>query len=124
LAHLANKTYFEIKKESFLSKQLRSQAPCWPKDKCEVVPEKQKLPLPSEPENQTSKNQRRPETLSSQGAMLEKALLAAVDAILEHAQELDEMDQRYTCSGQHDRGAHWPWHCEYTCMWSLAVATT
>lgn len=72
-----------------------TQAPCWPKDKCEVVPDKQKLPLPSEPRSQTSKtDQRRPEKLTSQGALLEKALLAAVNTLLEHAHELDEWDQR------------------------------
>ena len=84
--------------ESLLCKQagiLRWQAACWPKGKCEVVPDKQKLPLPAEPRSQTSKtNQRRPEKLSLQGALLEKALLAAVNALLEHAQELDEWDQR------------------------------
>ena len=60
-----------------------------------MVPDKQKLPLPSEPRSQTSKtDQRRPEKLTSQGALLEKALLAAVNTLLEHAHELDEWDQR------------------------------
>lgn len=107
-----NKHSLKIQEESLLCKQtriLRWQASCWPKDKCEVVPDKQKLPLPSEPRSQTSKtDQRRPEKLTAQGALLEKALLAAVNALLEHAQELDEWDQRYTCNGQVDKGAHGP----------------
>ena len=74
-----------------------------------MVPDKQKLPLPSEPRSHTSKtHQRRPEKLTPQGALLEKALLAAVNALLEHAQELDEWDQRYTCNGLFDRVAHGP----------------
>ena len=61
-----------------------------------MVPEKTKaaLPLPPNstgPEAQTS---RRPEKLSQQGQLLEKALLAAAAAVLEHTQELDEWDQR------------------------------
>ena len=68
-----------------------AQAPFWPKDKCIVVPNKPKAPLPSTSEAQTSS---RPEKLSQQGQLLEKALLAAAAAVLEHAQELDESDQR------------------------------
>ncbi|KAL3151120.1 hypothetical protein ABBQ38_012986 [Trebouxia sp. C0009 RCD-2024] len=69
-----------------------TQAPFWPKDKCIVVPDKPKaaLPLAPNPEAQTS----RPDTLSEQGQLLEKALLSAAAAILDHAQELDDWDQR------------------------------
>lgn len=61
-----------------------------------MVPDKPKAPLPASPtstgaEAQTS---RRPEELSQQGQLLEKALLAAAAAVLEHAEELDEWDQR------------------------------
>ena len=57
-----------------------------------MVPDKPKLalPLPPNPQTQTS----RPETLSEQGQLLEKALLNAAAAILHHAQELDDWDQR------------------------------
>ena len=80
----------------FSVQRCAAQAPFWPKDKCIVVPEKKKAPLPSPPnstgpEAQTSS---RPEKLSQQGQLLEKALLAAAAAVLEHAQELDEWDQR------------------------------
>lgn len=72
------------------------QAPAWPKGRCEVVPDKQKLPLPSAPKGHASESsQKRPEKLTQTGASLEKALLAAADALLEHAQELDQWDQRY-----------------------------
>ena len=72
-----------------------AQAPFWPKDKCIVVPEKPKAPLPTPPNSIGPKAQiRRPENLSQQGQMLEKALLAAAAAVLEHAQELDDWDQR------------------------------
>lgn len=72
------------------------QAPAWPKGRCEVVPDKQKLPLPSAPKGHTSElSQKRPEKLTQTGALMEKALLAAADALLEHAQQLDEWDQRY-----------------------------
>ena len=57
-----------------------------------VVPDKTRaaLPLPPHPETKTG----RPATLSQQGQLLEKALLNAAAAILDHAQELDEWDQR------------------------------
>lgn len=59
-----------------------------------MVPDKPKaaLPLPPNPEAQTS----RPDMLSQQGEFLEKALLSAVSAILDHAEELDDWDQRWT----------------------------
>jgi len=60
-----------------------------------VVQDKQRLPLPPATNGQSSEtSQKRPEKLTQQGAMLEKALLAAADALLDHAQELDEWDQR------------------------------
>lgn len=72
-----------------------TQAPCWPKNKCEVAPDKKRLPLPPGPTGDSSATrQTRPGKLTQQGAMLERALLAAATAILEHAQELDELDQR------------------------------
>lgn len=72
-----------------------TQAPCWPKNKCEVAPDKKRLPLLPGPTGDTSATrQTRPGKLTQQGAMLERALLAAATAILEHAQELDELDQR------------------------------
>lgn len=72
-----------------------AQAPFWPKDNGLVVPDKPKAPLPSPPKSTGSAAPTsRPEKLSQQGQLLEKALLAAAAAVLEHAQELDECDQR------------------------------
>ena len=67
------------------------QAPFWPKNNCVVVPDKPKAALPaSGSETKTS----RPEKLSQQGQLLEKALLAAADAVLAHSKELDDWDHR------------------------------
>lgn len=61
-----------------------------------MVPDKPKAPLPTPPHSTGAEAQtsRRPEELSQQGQLLEKALLAAAAAVLEHAEELDEWDQR------------------------------
>lgn len=76
---------------------LAIQAPFWPKDNCIVVPDKPKAPLPTQPGSTGSESKTaRPEKLNQQGQMLEKALLAATAAVLEHAQELDDSDHRYT----------------------------
>lgn len=70
------------------------QAVAWPGSSCEVKPSKKKLPLKkAAEESETHTN--RPEKLSQEGAVLEKALLAAADALLEKAQQLDEWDQRW-----------------------------
>ena len=59
-----------------------------------MKPSKKKLPLKkAAEESETHTN--RPEKLSQEGAVLEKALLAAADALLEKAQQLDEWDQRW-----------------------------
>ena len=68
------------------------QAPFWPKDKCIVVPGKAKAALPESASLQSKTS--RPEQLSQQGQVLERALLAATGALLEHAEELDHADQR------------------------------
>ena len=62
-----------------------------------MVPDKPKAPLPAPPPSTASQahTSRRPDKLSHQGHLLETALLAAVAAVLDHAQELDEWDQRW-----------------------------
>ena len=65
----------------------------WPGSSCEVKADKKKVPLKKEAANRAMHTSR-PEKLSQEGAVLEKALLAAADALLEKAQQLDEWDQR------------------------------
>lgn len=62
-----------------------------------MVPDKPKAPLPAPPPSTASEahTSRRPDKLSQQGRLLETALLAAAAAVLEHAQELDDSDQRW-----------------------------
>lgn len=58
---------------------------------------KKKVPL-KQPAGKVETSTSRPENLSAEGAVLEKALLAAADALLEKAQQLDEWDQRSAVS--------------------------
>lgn len=62
-----------------------------------MVPDKPKALLPAPPPSPASEahTSGRPEKLSQQGRLLEAALLVAAAAVLEHAQELDDWDQRW-----------------------------
>lgn len=68
------------------------QAVAWPKGSCEVRAKTRKASkqAASESNAQTS----RPKKLSAAGALVEKAMLAAADALLESAHQLDEWDQQ------------------------------
>lgn len=68
------------------------QAVAWPSTSGEVKA-KEKLPLKQAP-GKAEAVSRRPEKLTTEGATLEKGLLAAADALLAKADELDEWDQR------------------------------
>ena len=52
-----------------------------------------KVPL-KKPADKTGTGTKRPDNLTKEGALLEKALLAAADALLDKAPQLDEWDQR------------------------------
>ena len=55
--------------------------------------DKKKVPLKKTADKAGTGN-KRPDKLSQEGALLEKALLAAADALLDKAPQLDEWDQR------------------------------
>ena len=69
------------------------QAIGWPGSSCEVKADKMKVPL-RKAAGKSATTTKRPDKLTQQGALLEKALLAAADALLDGAKQLDEWDQR------------------------------
>ena len=69
------------------------QAVAWPSSSCEVKADKKRVPL-KKAAGKSATTTKRPDKLTQQGGLLEKALLAAADALLDGAKQLDEWDQR------------------------------